>query len=250
MRFAQGSVGVEVKGANKMVRLNVPLDPTKTGREAEALEAGLCRMIVGQDEAIQQIVNIYQMYLTGMTPPSRPIGNFLFLGPTGSGKTRIVEATAEALVKNPRAVIKIDCAEFQHSHEIAKLIGSPPGYLGHRETHPLLSQEVLNQYHTDKMKLSFVLFDEIEKASDALWNLLLGVLDKATLTLGDNRRVDFSRALIFMTSNLGAGEMGSIMRPKLGFGVGELERQRAAGELDDGLQGKISRAGVEAARRK
>ena len=109
-------------------------------------------MIVGQDEAIQQIVNIYQMNLTGMTPSGRPIGNFLFLGPTGSGKTRIVEATAEALVRNPRAVIKIDCAEFQHSHEIAKLIGSPPGYLGHRETHPLLSQEVLNQYHTDALQ--------------------------------------------------------------------------------------------------
>src|SRR6202040_3499708 len=174
----------------------------------ENLEQSLHKLIVGQDEAIQQIVNIYQMYLTGMSAPGRPIGNFLFLGPTGSGKTRIVEAAAEALVKNPRAMIKIDCAEFQHSHEIAKLIGSPPGYLGHRETHPLLSQEVLNQFHTDKMRLSFVLFDEIEKASDALWNLLLGVLDKATLTLGDNRRVDFSRALIFMTSNLGASEMG------------------------------------------
>ncbi len=174
-------------------------------------------MIVGQDEAIQQIVNIYQMNLTGMTPPGRPIGNFLFLGPTGSGKTRIVEATAEALVKNARAVIKIDCAEFQHSHEIAKLIGSPPGYLGHRETHPLLSQEVLNQYHTETCKLSFVLFDEIEKASDALWNLLLGILDKGTLTLGDNRKVDFSRALIFMTSNLGATEMSALMNPRLGF---------------------------------
>ena len=145
-----------------MLRVNVPLDPTRTGREAECLESSLRKMIVGQDEAIQQIVNIYQMYLTGMTAPGRPIGNFLFLGPTGSGKTRIVEATAEALVKNPRSVIKIDCAEFQHSHEIAKLIGSPPGYLGHRETHPLLSQEVLNQYHTETIKLSFVLFDEIE----------------------------------------------------------------------------------------
>src|ERR1700693_1840673 len=202
-----------------MLRVNVPLDPSRTGREAEALETNLRRMIVGQDEAIQQIVNIYQMYLTGMTPPSRPIGNFLFLGPTGSGKTRIVEATAEALVKNARAVIKIDFAEFQHSHEIAKLIGSPPGYLGHRETHPLLSQEVLNQHHTDKLKVSFVLFDEIEKASDALWNLLLGSLDKATLTLGDNRGVDFSRALIFMTSNLGAHEMDTILRPSLGFGA-------------------------------
>src|SRR6202034_3577344 len=142
----------------------------------------------------------------------------------GSGKTRIVEATAEALVRNPRAVIKIDCAEFQHSHEIAKLIGSPPGYLGHRETHPLLSQEILDQYHTDAVKISFVLFDEIEKASDALWNLLLGILDKGTLTLGDNKRVDFSQAMIFMTSNLGAAEMGSIMRPRLGFAASEIER--------------------------
>src|SRR5271169_5631209 len=238
------------KAVEKMVRLNIPLDPAKTGRDATQLETGLRRMIVGQDEAIQQIVNIYQMHLTGMNPPGRPIGNFLFLGPTGSGKTRIVEATAETLLRNPRGVIKIDCAEFQHSHEIAKLIGSPPGYLGHRETHPLLSQEVLNQYHTDTIKLSFVLFDEIEKASDALWNLLLGILDKATLTLGDNRKVDFSRAMIFMTSNLGALEMSSIIRPKLGFGAAEVERRRASGEVEEGLQGKISSAGLEAARRK
>src|SRR3982751_6138549 len=200
-----------------MGRLNVTLDPSKTGREAVSLETNLRRMIVGQDEAIQSIVNIYQMNLTGMNAPGRPIGNFLFLGPTGSGKTRIVEATAEALVKNPRAVIKIDCAEFQHSHEIAKLIGSPPGYLGHRETHPLLSQEVINQYHTETTKVSFILFDEIEKASDALWNLLLGILDKGTLTLGDNRKVDFSRAMIFMTSNLGAAEMSAVTTPRLGF---------------------------------
>src|SRR5580693_5900550 len=236
--------------AKKMLRVNVPLDPSRTGREAEALETNLRRMIVGQDEAIQQIVNIYQMYLTGMTPPSRPIGNFLFLGPTGSGKTRIVEATSEALVKNARAVIKIDCAEFQHSHEIAKLIGSPPGYLGHRETHPLLSQEVLNQYHTETIKLSFVLFDEIEKASDALWNLLLGILDKATLTLGDNRRVDFSRALIFMTSNLGAAEMSALTNPRLGFNAADAARQAQSGQVDEKLNGKMARTGVDAARRK
>lgn len=146
-----------------MTRLGIPLDASRTGREAESFDRRLRRFIVGQDDAIDQIVNIYQLYLTGMTPPGRPIGNFLFLGPTGSGKTRIVEATAESLVGNARAVIKIDCAEFQHSHEIAKLIGSPPGYLGHRETHPLLSQEVLNLYHTDSCKISFVLFDEIER---------------------------------------------------------------------------------------
>ena len=240
----------ERRGQQKMVRLNTPLDPSRTGRDAVNLESNLRKFIVGQDEAIQQIVNIYQMYLTGMSAPGRPVGNFLFLGPTGSGKTRIVEATAEALVRNPRAVIKIDCAEFQHSHEIAKLIGSPPGYLGHRETHPLLSQEVINQYHTDSMKLSFILFDEIEKASDALWNLLLGILDKATLTLGDNRKVDFSKAMIFMTSNLGASEMSSLLNPKMGFATPEMKMKAVAGVLDDKTNAKISRQGVEAARKK
>src|SRR5437899_6478907 len=142
-----------------------------------------------------------------MSSPNRPIANLLFLGPTGSGKTRLVEAVAEGLTGSPRAMIKVDCGEFQHSHEIAKLIGSPPGYLGHRETHPLITQEALAATHTDKLKLSFLLFDEIEKASDALWQLLLGMLDKATLTLGDNRRVDLSQTVIFLTSNLGGGEI-------------------------------------------
>lgn len=231
------------------MRTSLALDPTQTGREARALEESLERMIVGQNEAIHHIVNIYQMHLTGMSAPGRPVGNFLFLGPTGSGKTRIVEATAEALVGNPKAVIKIDCAEFQHSHEIAKLIGSPPGYLGHRETHPLLSQEVLNQHHSETCKISFVLFDEIEKASDALWNLLLGILDKATLTLGDNRKVDFSRALIFMTSNLGAGEMSSIMNPKLGFSAASVQPTKLD-PRDESVSKKITRSGVEAARKK
>jgi len=249
-----------------MVRLNAPqqtgtqqhksvnqkLDPTRTGRDALGLEGGLRRLIVGQDEAIDQIVNIYQMYVTGLCAPSRPVGNFLFLGPTGTGKTRIVEATAECLVKNPRAVIKIDCGEFQHSHEIAKLIGSPPGYLGHRETHPLLSQEVLNQHHTERVKVSFVLFDEIEKASDSLWNLLLGILDKATLTLGDNRKVDFSRCMIFMTSNVGASEMNAILNPKMGFGAPMAQEGLKNGEtgVNGNTSGKISRSSLEAARRK
>jgi ATP-dependent Clp protease ATP-binding subunit ClpA len=230
-----------------MSRLRKVLDPSKTGKDAEGLEKTLLKLIVGQDEAIEQIVNIYQMHVTGLSAPGRPVGNFLFLGPTGSGKTRTVEATAEALVGNPRAVIKIDCAEFQHSHEIAKLIGSPPGYLGHRETHPLLSQEVINQHHTDNMKLSFILFDEIEKASDALWNLLLGILDKATLTLGDNRKVDFSRALIFMTSNLGAAEMSALVSPKLGF---QTITATQTAPTPEKLNEKMSKSGIEAARRK
>src|SRR5471030_2813883 len=228
----------------------LPLDPNQRSTNTLEFQAALRGKIVGQEEGVQSLVDLYQVFCAGLNSPGRPVGNFLFLGPTGSGKTRIVEATAECLLKNPRAVIKIDCGEFQHSHEIAKLIGSPPGYLGHRETHPLLSQEMLNQYHSDTNKLSFVLFDEIEKASDALWNLLLGILDKATLTLGDNRKVDFSRAMIFMTSNLGATEMSNLINPRLGFTAGECSRQSQNGIVDEKLGAKMARSGADAARRK
>jgi len=228
-----------------MARLAL-LDPTKTGRQAQDLESKLRRLVVGQEEAIHEIVRTYQTHMAGLSPVGRPIGNFLFLGPTGSGKTRIVEATAQTLLNNPRAVIKIDCAEFQHGHEIAKLVGSPPGYLGHRETHALLSQEALNQYHTEKVKISFVLFDEIEKASDALWNLLLGILDKGILTLGDNRKVDFSNAMVFLTSNLGAGEMTALTNPRLGFQSPSLGNDAFINELSS----RMSRIGVAAARKK
>ena len=233
-----------------MTRLRQTLDIGRTGEDASNLRASLHKRIIGQDHAIQQIVSVYQTYVAGMNSPSRPIGSFLFLGPTGTGKTRLVESMAESLLGNARAMVKIDCAEFQHSHEIAKLVGSPPGYLGHRETHPLLCQETLDQHHTEKVKLSFLLFDEIEKASDALWNLLLGVLDKASLTLGDTRRVDFSQTMIFMTSNLGAAEMNTILRPSLGFSAGDKEREQQAGRLGENMTDKISRAGVEAARKR
>ncbi|HYH01021.1 MAG TPA: AAA family ATPase [Terriglobales bacterium] len=223
--------------------LNTALDPSRRSSDAQDFETAIRRKIVGQDGAVEKVVEIYQMFLAGLNPPGRPVGNLLFLGPTGSGKTRVVEAMAEALFGDSRAVIKIDCAEFQHSHEIAKLIGSPPGYLGHRETHPLLTQEALNQWHTEKLKLSLLLFDEIEKASDALWQLLLGILDKATLTLGDNRRVDLSQCVIVMTSNLGAAEMNDMITGGLGFGQ---KPQAIDGKFDE----KITRAAQEAARRK
>jgi ATP-dependent Clp protease ATP-binding subunit ClpB len=219
------------------------LDPNRRSSDAREFDAALRRKIVGQDQAVDKVVEIYQMFLAGLNPPGRPVGNLLFLGPTGSGKTRVVEALAESLFGDARACIKIDCAEFQHSHEIAKLIGSPPGYLGHRETHPLLTQEALNQWHTDKLKLSILLFDEIEKASDSLWQLLLGILDKATLTLGDNRRVDLSQCIIIMTSNLGAGEMTGLVDGGMGFATQKTE-------VDAKLDEKISRTAVEAARRK
>ena len=219
------------------------LDPTIRSNDTRDFHGALKTKIVGQEEGVQALVDLYQVFCAGLNSPGRPVGNLLFLGPTGSGKTRIVEAAAEILFGDSRAVIKVDCAEFQHSHEIAKLIGSPPGYLGHRETHPLITQEELAKSHTDKLKLSFLLFDEIEKASDALWQLLLGMLDKATLTLGDNRRVDLSQTVIFLTSNLGGGEITELMNGGMGF-VQPKDIPAA------GLDQKVERTAVEAARRK
>jgi ATP-dependent Clp protease ATP-binding subunit ClpB len=219
------------------------LDPSKRSTDTIDFQSALRSKIVGQEEAVQALVDLYQVFRAGLNSPGRPVGNLLFLGPTGSGKTRIVEAAAEILFGDARAVIKVDCAEFQHSHEIAKLIGSPPGYLGHRETHPLITQETLAACHTEKLKLSFLLFDEIEKASDALWQLLLGILDKATLTLGDNRKVDLSKTVIFLTSNLGGGEITELMEGGMGF---IQPKDKPAAGLDE----KVQRTAVEAARRK
>src|SRR3984893_15829938 len=219
------------------------LDPTRHGSELQKFEARLRQKIVGQDEAIQAVVDLYQVFRAGLNAPGRPVGNLLFLGPTGAGKTRMVEATAEVLFDNPRAVIKVDCAEFQHSHEIAKLIGSPPGYLGHGDTQPVITQEALARYHTDTVKISLLLFDEIEKASDALWQLLLGILDKATLTLGDNRRVDLSQCVIFMTSNLGGTEISELMTGGMGF-------VQPSDKTDKNLDEKVHKTATESARKK
>lgn len=226
-----------------MCTQSVVLDATLRSSKAVEFEEALRAKIVRQEEAVEAMVDLYQVFCAGLNSPGRPVGSLLFLGPTGSGKTRIVEAAAEILFGDPRAVIKVDCGEFQHSHEISKLIGSPPGYLGHRETHPLITQEALAANHTDKLKLSFLLFDEIEKASDALWQLLLGMLDKATLTLGDNRRVDLSQTVIFMTSNLGGAEIEELMHGGMGF-IQPKDKPMA------GLDVKVARTAVEAARRK
>ncbi|MGH9769881.1 MAG: AAA family ATPase, partial [Blastocatellia bacterium] len=220
----------------------VALNAGEQCEEASEFEHELFKRIVAQDDAVLALTQIYQIYLAKMTLPNKPLGALLFLGPTGSGKTRSVEAAAEILFGDPYAMVKVDCAEFQHSHEISKLLGSPPGYLGHRETKPILSQEILDRFHTPQNRLTFVLFDEIEKASDALWQLLLGVLDKARITLGDNRPVDFSNCVIAMTSNLGAREMAEVTEGKFGF----TRRFESAPELD----ARIEKIGVEAARRK
>lgn len=230
-------------GASK----GILLDPDRKSPRAKEFEEKLSNLIVGQERGVRRLSGLFQIYLAGMNNPQRPIGTMLFLGPTGSGKTRVVEAASEVLFNDPHSVVKIDCAEFQHSHEIAKLIGSPPGYLGHRETSPMLTQENLDKAHTDETKLTFVLFDEIEKASDSLWQLLLGILDKATLTLGDNRRVDFSKTVVIMTSNLGAREMSDMISGGIGFAPG---KGGAKPKEDTEIDTKIYRTALEAAKRK
>ena len=236
---------IEIKGFNPTTG-GIFLDPNRNSPRAQEFADGLRARIVGQERAVSQMSSLYQTFLAGMNPLNRPIGTMLFLGPTGSGKTRVVEAAAEVLFGDANAMVKIDCAELQHSHEIAKLIGSPPGYLGHRETSPLLTQENLDRMHTDEVKLSLVLFDEIEKASDSLWQLLLGILDKATLTLGDNRHVDFSRTIVIMTSNLGAREMSEIISDRIGFAPAKTSQRDNDSDLDQ----QMYRTAVEAARRK
>ena len=236
----------ETASKKDKVTKGILLDPDRKSPRAAEFEDKLLAQIVGQERAVRRMSGLFQIYLAGMNNPSRTIGTLLFLGPTGSGKTRVVEAASEVLFNEPYTVVKIDCAEFQHSHEIAKLIGSPPGYLGHRETSPMLTQENLDKAHTDDTKLTFVLFDEIEKASDSLWQLLLGILDKATLTLGDNRRVDFSRTVVVMTSNLGAREMSDMISGGIGFAPTKTDQVKADNEIDT----KIYRTALEAAKRK
>ena len=187
------------------------------------LVAELSQRVIGQEEGLARIVPFIQMFEAGLAPEGRPVGVFLLLGPTGTGKTRTVEALAEVLHGSPRNILKMDCGEFQMEHEVAKLVGAPPGYLGHRETQPMLTQARLAAVTSEKSALSIVLFDEVEKAAPSLTRLLLGVLDKATLRLGDNNIVNFERSLIFLTSNLGAGNMMKALNPDFGLAA-NLER--------------------------
>ena len=177
----------------------------------------LMMRVVGQPQALTQIVPYVQMHQAGLSPEGRPAGVFLLLGPTGTGKTRTVEALADVLHGREKHMLKVDCGEFQMEHEVAKLIGAPPGYLGHRETPPMLTQQKLGSVTSESSDLALVLFDEIEKAAPSMTRLLMGVLDKAVLRLGDNSTVNFERTLIFLTSNLGAREMRDHIRPGFGF---------------------------------
>ena len=209
----------------------------------ENLTSVLSRKVVGQPAATSVIVPYIQMFQAGLAPEGRPVGVFLLLGPTGTGKTRTVEALAEVLHGSSKNILKIDCGEFQMEHEVAKLIGAPPGYLGHRETQPMLSQQKLTSVTSDQSALSLVLFDEIEKAAPSLTRLLLGVLDKGVLRLGDNTSVNFEKSLVFLTSNLGAREMMKELRPDFGF-------QAGVGSLTNDMTSKLQNIALVAVRKK
>lgn len=202
----------------------------------------LSRRVIGQDHALGSIVPYVRTFQAGLSPEGRPAGIFLLLGPTGTGKTKTVESLADALHGSERNVLRINCGEFQMEHEIAKLIGAPPGYLGHRETHPMLTQAKLTAVTSEKSNISIVLFDEIEKAAPSMTRILLGVLDKATLRLGDNSSVNFERSLIFFTSNLGATGMQRELRPAFGFKAEQTGPQA-------GIERKLESIAMNAVRR-
>jgi ATP-dependent Clp protease ATP-binding subunit ClpB len=218
------------------------LEPSRLGDDVESFRAALAARVIGQQAAIDAVTEAYQIFRAGLSSPDRPLGSFLFLGPTGTGKTNLVEAMAEVCFEDRRAMLKVDCAEFSHSHEVARLVGSPPGYLGHQETNPYLSSSNLLRYQTADFPFTLLLFDEIEKANDALWQLLLGVLDKARLTLGTNKEVDLSSCFIFLTSNIGSRSVSDILAPPLGFATG-------AGEPDERVHKRIEDAVLWKARR-
>ena len=224
---------------------------------AAELSQSLAESLVGQPAAVEAIVPYVQIFQAHLAPEGRPAGVFLLLGPTGTGKTRTVECLAQALHGNDNHFLRVDCGEFQMDHEVAKLIGAPPGYLGHRETQPMLNQAKLNSYTSERCGMSIVLFDEVEQAAPSLNRLLLGVLDKAVLRLGDNTSVNFERSMIFLTSNLGAREMMRELAPQFGFEAIHFKNTApsegdapAETAITGSLTRKIEQIGVNAVKKK
>jgi ATP-dependent Clp protease ATP-binding subunit ClpA len=189
----------------------------KKGMSIHQLSDEWKQLIVGQDMAIDRIVPYIVRAQANLNSPNKPIGVFFLMGPTGTGKTKTAESLAELLHGSERNVLRVDCGEFQMEHEVAKMIGAPPGYLGHRETQPLFTQQKLGALSTDKCPFNIILFDEIEKAHPGFWRAILNILDKAVLRLGDNSVVNFEKSIIFLSSNVGAKEIGNLLAPSFGF---------------------------------
>lgn len=162
-----------------------------------AMESILKKRVAGQDEAIEKIANAIQMHRAGLTDPNKPIGSFLFLGPTGVGKTEVAKSLADYLFNDERKMIRIDMSEYMEKHSVSRLIGSPPGYVGHEEGGQLTEAVRKSPY-------SVILFDEIEKAHPDVFNIFLQILDDGRLTDGQGRTIDFTHTIIIMTSNLGS----------------------------------------------
>ncbi len=223
-------------GLNKLFKKDettpttIKFDESRIPFQVQNLEKYMRSKIEGQDRAIKQFLRAYETFLTNMQRPDAPIGVLLFLGPTGVGKTRMVEVFAEYLWGNADALIKIDCSEFQHSHEIAKLIGAPPGYVGHTDTKPMLTKERIEKYWNNGPKFTPVLFDEIEKAHDNLHRILLGINGAGRVTTGKNETIDMRPTLIVMTSNLGSR---SIIGKLAGKTFGFRHEEKSYSDIDD-----------------
>lgn len=195
----------------------------KKQRTSKLLGEKWKELVIGQDEAIDRMTPYVNRYVAGLSISDKTVGNFFLLGPTGVGKTKTAQALAEVLHKSPNKLIMINCAEFQGEHEIAKLIGSPPGYLGHRETTALLNDQRIKDKRSEDCTMTIIVFDEIDKASVAMFRILLGVLETATLRLGDNSIVNFENCLIICTSNVGSKEIMSLLDPAWGFNKSKVE---------------------------
>ena len=190
------------------------------GQRLLRLEDTLHERVVGQDEAVTAVAKAIRRGRVGLKDPKRPIGSFLFLGPTGVGKTELCKTLAEAMFGDENAMIRIDMSEYMEKHTVSRLIGSPPGYVGYDEGGQLTEKVRRKPY-------SVVLFDEIEKAHEDVWNILLQILEDGIVTDSQGRRVDFKNTVIVMTSNVGAKNITAADTARLGFDGGEQENDEA-----------------------
>ncbi len=231
----RGSVGAEDIAAVVSGWTGIPVT-TLTEDESRRLlrlEEIFHRRVVGQEEAVSAVARAIRRGRVGLKDPRRPIGSFLFLGPTGVGKTELCRALAEAMFGDENAIVKLDMSEFMEKHTVSRLLGSPPGYVGYEEGGQLTEKVRRKPY-------SVVLFDELEKAHEDVWSILLQIMEDGVLTDGQGRRVDFRNTVIVMTSNVGAANITEKHRA-LGFAAADGDGSRSPGEIRDGVMAELRR---------